>query len=111
MPFLFHPLGDKVAIKRDEAKEKTKLGIYIPDTGQKKPSSGEVLECGKGLYVHATTADGNVFFHREPIEVQPGMRVMFVTYAGMEVQDSRGTLTVIPAKDILGIVEETDAKP
>ncbi|MCS7159848.1 MAG: co-chaperone GroES, partial [Gemmatales bacterium] len=34
------PLGDKIVVKRQEAGEKTKGGIILPDTAKEKPQIG-----------------------------------------------------------------------
>ena len=43
------PLADRVVVKPLEAIEKTKGGIYVPDTAQEKPQEGEIV---------AVTGDG-----------------------------------------------------
>jgi hypothetical protein len=42
------PLADRVLVKPIEKEEKTKSGIYIPDTAKEKPQEGEVLAVGPG---------------------------------------------------------------
>src|SRR6266700_2325042 len=43
------PLQDRVIVKRlEEAVEKTKGGIIIPDTAKEKPQHGKVIAVGKG---------------------------------------------------------------
>ena len=37
------PLADRVIVKPAAAEEKTKGGLYIPDTGKEKPQYGEVV--------------------------------------------------------------------
>ena len=41
------PLGNRVLVKRSEAKT-TKGGILLPDTAQEKPKQGEVVAVGPG---------------------------------------------------------------
>ena len=35
------PLGDRVVVKPIEREEKTKSGIYIPDTAKERPQEGK----------------------------------------------------------------------
>ena len=43
------PLQDRVIVKRlEEAVEKTKGGIIIPDTAKEKPQQGKVIAVGNG---------------------------------------------------------------
>ena len=42
------PLADRVLVKPIEKEEKTKSGIYLPDTAKEKPQEGEVLAVGPG---------------------------------------------------------------
>ena len=42
------PLADRVLVKPIEKEEKTKSGIYLPDTAKEKPQEGEILAVGPG---------------------------------------------------------------
>ncbi len=42
------PLHDRVLVKRLEGEEKTKGGLFIPDTAKEKPIEGTVLAVGNG---------------------------------------------------------------
>ena len=42
------PLSNWVVVKPIEREEKTKSGIYLPDTAKEKPQEGEVLAVGPG---------------------------------------------------------------
>ena len=42
------PLGDKVVVRRLEAKEVTAGGIVLPDSAREKPQQGRVLAVGDG---------------------------------------------------------------
>lgn len=43
------PLADRVLVKSEEVQAKTASGIYIPETAQKRPRSGELSPWEKGL--------------------------------------------------------------
>jgi chaperonin GroES len=65
------PLGNRVLIKVDEATEKTKGGIYIPET-----ASQEKTQRGK---IEAVGAD-------ESIKVKVGDEVIYSKYAGDNIK-------------------------
>jgi chaperonin GroES len=42
------PLADRLVVKPTQKEEKTKGGIYLPDTAKEKPQEGEVIAVGPG---------------------------------------------------------------
>ena len=73
------PLQDRVIVKRlEEAVEKTKGGIIIPDTAKEKPQQGKVIAVGKGK----VNEDGKVL----PLDVKVGDRILFGKYSGSEIK-------------------------
>ena len=93
----FHPLGDRVLIKRVEEEAKTKGGIIIPDTAKEKPQEGEVVATGPG----ARDEDGK----RIPMDVKAGDRIWFGKWSGSEVKIDGEDLLIMKESDILGIVD------
>ena len=91
------PLGQNVLLRRLEAEEKTKGGIFLPDTAKEKPREGEVLAIGEG----ELTKDGK---HKE-FQVKVGDRVIFSSYAGTEVKLAGDEFLILGEDDILGVVE------
>ncbi len=91
------PLGQNVLLRRLEAEEKTKGGIYLPDTAKEKPREGEVLALGEG----EIGKDGKT----KDFQVKKGDRVIFSSYAGTEVKIEGEELLILSEDDILGIVE------
>lgn len=90
------PLGDHVIVKPTEAEEKSKGGLYIPDTADKdKPFQGEVLAVGQGKL----TDDGK----RLAMEVKTGDKVIFAKYAGTEVKIDGTKYLILKEDDILAI--------
>src|SRR6185295_10903202 len=68
----FHPSGDRVLVRRDEAPEK--IGrIFVPEAAKEAPLEGTVLAVGPG----ARRDDGT----REPMDVQVGDHVLFGRYS------------------------------
>jgi chaperonin GroES len=70
------PLGDRVVVEREEAKDTTAGGIVLPDTAKDKPQKGKVMSVGDGR----VTKDGK----RRELQVKVGDVVLFTSYAGEE---------------------------
>ncbi len=97
--FRIRPLADRVVVKPVEREEKTKGGIYLPDTASKeRPMEGTVLAVGEGRI------DDNG--KRVPMNVKPGDRVIFAKYSGTEFKIDDVEYLILSEKDILGIVQE-----
>jgi chaperonin GroES len=97
--FRIRPLADRVVVKPVEREEKTKGGIYLPDTASKeRPMEGTVLAVGEGRI------DDNG--KRIPMNVKPGDRVIFAKYSGTEFKVDDVEYLILSEKDILGIVQE-----
>jgi chaperonin GroES len=93
----FRPLHDRVLVRRVDSEDKTAGGIFIPDTAKEKPQEGEVVATGPG----ARDDTGTV----QPLEVQPGDRVLFGKWSGTEVRIDGEDLLIMKESDILGVIE------
>ena len=92
------PLQDRVLIKRlEESVEKTKGGLYIPDSAKEKPQQGKVIAVGKGR----VSEEGKV----TPLDVKAGDKVLFGKYSGSEIKVDGEELLIMREEDILGVVE------
>lgn len=93
------PLGDRVIVKPVAREEKTKAGIYLPDTASKeKPMEGTVITVGPGRLMD----DGK----RTPVDVKPGDRIVFAKYAGTEFKtENDEEYLIISEKDIMAVIE------
>lgn len=89
------PVGDKVVVERVEAEEKTAGGIVLPDNAREKPAKGRIVSVGDGVML----PDGR----RVPFQVREGDRVLFLSYAGTDVQIDNKDLLVLNESDILAI--------
>jgi chaperonin GroES len=94
------PLYDRIVVKRIENDaEKTKGGLYIPDSAKEKPVEGEVVSVGKGKRLD----DGKVV----PLDVKAGDRILFGKYSGSEVPEAYGEGCLVMREDeVLGILEK-----
>ena len=87
------PLADRVLVKPIEKEEKTKSGIYLPDTAKEKPQEGEVMAVGPGK----VTDEGK----RIPMDLKVGDRVIYAKYGGTEIKVDDEELIILRESDIL----------
>ena len=93
MAATLQPLADRVLVKPIEKEEKTKSGIYLPDTAKEKPQEGEVLAVGPGKM----TDDGK----RVPPDLKVGDSVIYAKYGGTEIKVDDVDLIILRESDIL----------
>ena len=97
--FRIRPLGDRVVVKPAEREEKTKGGIFLPDTASKeRPMEGHVLAVGEGR----RDDSGKLI----AMNVKAGDKVLFAKYSGTEFKVDEVEYLILSEKDILGIVQE-----
>ncbi len=91
------PLGNKIILEAASKEEKTKSGIYIPETADKdKPEQGKVLAVGPGKMLE----NGK----RNEIDVKVGDTVLFSKYSPTEVKIDGKEYLVVSDEDIMAIV-------
>ncbi len=98
----FRPLHDRVVVRRLEEEERTKGGIIIPDTAKEKPQQGEVIAVGPG----ARNEQGQIV----ALDVKAGDRILFGKWSGTEVKIDGEDLLIMKESDILGVIDNADAK-
>jgi chaperonin GroES len=94
--------GNTVALRPLRQDEKSKGGIFLPDTAIKKLQEGIVEEVGPGFML----ADGRVV----PIHWQVGQRVVHRKYSGSDVNIGGQEFLYIDARDILSAPEVDQAE-
>ncbi len=92
------PLGDRVVIEREESEGRTAGGIVLPDSAKDKPARGTVVSVGDGRLLE----DGS----RNKIQVKPGDRVIFSSYAGEQFKIGEQELLLMREEDILAVIDE-----
>jgi len=93
MTVKLQPLADRLVVKPIEAEEKTKAGIYLPDTAKEKPQEGKVVAVGPGRL----SEDGK----RIAMEVKVGDIVVYSKYGGTEIKVEEEELIILRESDIL----------
>ncbi len=92
------PLQDRVLVERLQEEEKTKGGLFIPDSAKEKPMQGKVVAAGSGRI----TEDGK----KMPLDVKVGDVVLFAKYSGNDVKIDDKEYLIMKEDDILAIVEK-----
>ena len=91
------PLADRVIVRQNEAEEKTKTGIVLPDTAKEKPTKGKVIAVGPGKF------DDNG--KRMDIGVRTGDTVYYGKYSGTDVEVDGQKFVILRESDVLGVLE------
>ncbi|MFC1903724.1 co-chaperone GroES [Chloroflexota bacterium] len=93
MAVKLQPLADRLVVKPIETEEKTKTGIYLPDTAKEKPQEGKVVAVGPGR----VSEDGK----RIAMDVKVGDIVVYSKYGGTEIKVDAEELIILRESDIL----------
>ena len=83
------PIGDRVLLSTEESEEKTKSGLYIPQTAQEKTQTGTVKAVGDD---------------KDAIKVKKGDKVMYDKYAGTAIQIDGKDHLIISMADVIAII-------
>ncbi|MDP2918668.1 MAG: co-chaperone GroES [Dehalococcoidia bacterium] len=93
MAVKLQPMGDRLVVKPTQSEEKTKSGIYLPDTAKEKPQEGKVIAVGPGR----VTDEGK----RIPMDVEVGDIIIYGKYSGSEIKVDDEELIIMRESDIL----------
>lgn len=91
------PLADRIVVKVVSREEKTKSGLYLPDTAQEKPQEGEVIAVGTGRILD----NGQ----KLPLEVKVGDHIVFSKYSGTEIKLDGEKLVIFSERDVLAVID------
>lgn len=92
------PLGDHILIEPIKEEEKTKAGIFLPETASKEKSEeGIIIAIGPGK----KTDDGKIV----PMSVKPGDKVLFTKYGPNEIKVDGKDYLIATENEILAVIE------
>ncbi|OIP75657.1 co-chaperone GroES [bacterium (Candidatus Gribaldobacteria) CG_4_9_14_3_um_filter_36_15] len=92
------PLSDHILIEPISQEEKTKSGIFLPQTIEKeRPEQGKVIAVGPGRRLSSGK--------RVPMEVKKGNKVLFTKYGPNEIKVGDKEYLIAKEEDILAILE------
>lgn len=89
------PLNGHVLLRLVEADEKTKGGLYVPDSAREQPAEG---------YVEAKSSGASD-------EIAIGDRVLYKKYSGEEIDFEGSKYRLLPEGELLAKYVEADAIP
>lgn len=87
------PLLDHLVVKALPKEKQTASGIYIPDTSETKPESGEVVAVGPGKRKN----DGTFV----AMDIKVGDKVLFKKYAPDEFEFGGEKVLILSESDVL----------
>jgi chaperonin GroES len=93
MAVKLQPMGDRLVVKPTQSDEKTKSGIYLPDTAKEKSQEGKVIAVGPGKM----SDEGK----RIPMDVEVGDIIIYAKYGGSEIKLDDEELIIMHESDIL----------
>ena len=92
------PLSDHVLIEPISQEEKTKSGIFLPQTIKKeRPEQGKVVSVGPGKQLSSGK--------RSEMAVKKGDTVLFTKYGPQEIKVDDKNYLIAKQEDILAILE------
>lgn len=97
MDLKIKPLRDRVVARKIEDDEKTKDGIYIPDSAKERPQRAEILAVGDGKLMD----DGKIV----PMQVKVGDVVIFGKYSYSEVEVDGEEYLMLREDEIWGVIQ------
>ncbi|RQV99477.1 MAG: co-chaperone GroES [Calditrichaeota bacterium] len=108
-------IGDRVLIKPDLSEERTKVGLYLPQTVKDKEDviGGTVVKTGPGIPL-ADPADMSEepWKRRDremkflPVQAKPGDYALFLQKAGVEIKYEGEKYIIVPQSAILIVIRE-----
>jgi len=91
------PIGENILIRRDNAEEKSRGGILIPETDRPKPTRGKVIAVGNGR----RSEDGVIV----PSQVKVGDRVAFTLHGHTDICIEGTELLLVKETNIFCVIE------
>ena len=90
------PLNDNLIVRPLMQETQTASGIFIPDSGEKKPGQGEVIAVGPG----SKKDDGSI----SQMTVKIGDHILFRKYSPDDFELNGQKVLVLSEKDVLAII-------
>ena len=90
------PLQDRILVRRVEEVEKTRGGLFIPDSAKERPLEGNVIAVGAGK----RTDEGALI----ALDVKAGDRILFGKYSGTEIKVEGVEHIILREDEVLGVI-------
>lgn len=109
-------IGDRVLVKREDLEERTKVGLYLPQTVVEKEEvqSGRIMATGPGLPLPETPEDDEPWRNSPkeprylPLQVEEGDFALFLQKTAMEISFEGEKYLIVPQASILVVIRESD---
>lgn len=110
-------IGDRVLIKPDRDEERTKVGLYLPQTVKDKEDvvGGTVVQTGPGIPLADPADLSEEPWKRHskemkflPVQAQPGDYALFLQKAGVEITYQGEQYIIVPQSAILVLIRDED---
>jgi chaperonin GroES len=108
-------IGDRVLIKPDKEEERTKVGLYLPQTVKDKEEviGGTVVQTGPGIPMADPTDVSDEPWRKQksdmkylPVQARAGDYALFLQKAGVEIKYQNETFIIVPQSAILILVRD-----
>ncbi len=111
-------IGDRVLIRPDAGEERTKVGLYLPQTVKDKEevAGGTIVLTGPGIPLVDPSVLGEEPWRRTsagslqylPMEARPGDFALFLRKASVEIKYEGEKYLIVPQSAILVLIREED---
>ena len=109
-------IGDRVLIQREDLEDRTKVGLYLPQTVMEKEDvqGGRILATGPGLPLPETPEDDEPWQDAPseprylPLQVEEGDFALFLQKAAMEISFEGEKYVIVPQASILVVIRDID---
>ena len=111
-------VGDRVLLTPEKGQEKTKVGLYLPQTAIEKMAvqAGRIVEVGPGTPIPAPNEFNDEPWkqhaprsHYIPMEARAGDLALFLKNAAVEIEFEGATYLIVPQAGILLLVRDDGA--
>jgi chaperonin GroES len=96
------PLHNRVIVQRLEGGEQKVGGIIIPDSAKEKPQPGRVIAASDGN----VNEDGR----RIPLDVKPGVLILFGKYTSQEVKLGGEEYLIMREDEVVAVIDDVGAE-
>ncbi|MFQ5583108.1 MAG: co-chaperone GroES [Calditrichia bacterium] len=111
-------IGDRVLIKEDDSEQRTKVGLYLPQTVKEKEqvAGGYILKTGPGIPLADPSSLGEEPWLNSPgekltylpMEARPGDYALFLKKASVEINYKNEKYLIVPQGAILVLIRDDD---
>lgn len=86
------PVGQRIIIEPKKEPEKTKSGLYIPESARENKKRGTVVAVGKDK-------------HGKPLPIEKGQQIIYGGYSDEEIEIDDKEYIIIEFKDVMATIE------